>query len=52
MEHESQRRVEKNERKQKQMKEYMKNGQMMTKDIRIYYGDIRIIDLNSISPVF
>lgn len=52
MEHDSQRGVEKNERKQKQMKEYVENGQMMTKGTRIYYGDIRIIDLNSISPVF
>ena len=52
MEHDSYRRVEKNERKQKQTNQKRKNGQMMMKGIRIYYGDIRIIDLNSISPIF
>lgn len=34
------------------MKEYVKNGQMMTKGTRIYYGDIRIIDLNLFLPCF
>ena len=41
-------RMKENRNKQKKIK----NGQMMMKGIRIYYGDIIIIDLNSISPIF